>query len=348
MGSKNSTPAPDPKLVEAQIRSLDKQNEAIDAMQALSQEMAPLQRAQLEQSMAQTAQNMAQADVLQQWNEADRDYLIGKRSQLDGMHTRMLQDANNYSEEDRRRQLAAQSDSDVAQAFHVARDTNTRAAQRMGVNPNDGRMAAQGAQLAASEALARVQGRKIAGDTARTEGRQLVDRAANALAGFPAMSTGTVGTGTGVLGAGVGAMGAGVSAFQQGMSGLYQPYRDVAGAAGQMGSNATSAYNSQVNAYQAGQQSGDGFGMLLGLAGKAIFSDRRLKKNIQLVGKDERTGLNIYEYEFKNGDGTRWRGVMADEVKQKYPGAVISMRNGFDMVDYSALGVKFEAVKELK
>ena len=88
MGSKNSTPAPDPKLVEAQIRSLDKQNDAIDAMQALSQEMAPLQRAQLEQSMAQMAQHMAQADVLQQWNEADREYLLGKRSQLDGMHMR--------------------------------------------------------------------------------------------------------------------------------------------------------------------------------------------------------------------------------------------------------------------
>ena len=344
MGSKNSTPAPDPRLVEAQIRSLDKQNEAIDAMQALSQEMAPLQRAQLEQSMEQTAQNMAQAERLQQWNEDDREYLLGKRGQLDGMHSRMLQDANNYSEEDRRRQLAAQSDSDVAQAFRVSRDSSMRDATRMGVNPNDGRMASQGAQLAASEALARVQGRKMAGDTARAEGRQLVDRAANALAGFPAMSTGTVGTGAGVLGSGVGAMGAGVSAFQSGMSGMYQPYRDIAGAAGQMGSNATSAYNAQVNAYQAGQQQGDGFGLLLGLGAKALFSDRRLKTNIERVGVDGRTGLNIYEYEFKNGDGTRWRGVMADEVREKYPHAVMRMENGFDAVDYSALGMKVEVV----
>ncbi len=218
-----------------------------------------------------------------------------------------------------------------------------RDATRMGVNPNDGRMAAQGAQLAASEALARVQGRKLAGDTARAEGRQLVDRAANALAGFPAMSTGTVGTGAGVLGAGVGAMGAGTSAFQQGMSGMYQPYRDIAGAAGQMGSNATSAYNAQANYAQSQQQQGDGFGMLLGLGARALFSDRRLKTNIVLVGKDGRTGLNVYEYEFKNGNGQRWRGVMADEVREKYPRAVFRVGE-FDAVDYAALGMKVEAV----
>ena len=202
-GKGSSTPAPDPRLVEAQIHSLGVQDEAIQSMQRLSEEMAPLQRQQLEQSIQQSSQ-------LWDWNAADREYSLERRDKLTGIQDRILADANAYSEEDRRRQLAAQSDSDVAQAFHVARDTNTRAMQRMGVNPNDGRSAAQGAQLAASEALARVQGRRIAGDTARAEGRQLVDRAANVMAGYPAMSTGTVGQGTGT-------MGAGVSAFQTGM-----------------------------------------------------------------------------------------------------------------------------------
>ena len=330
MGGKNDSPAPDPRLTEAQIRSLDQQNNILNRYMAMAEELQPLQRQQLQQSIDQSNQ-------LWNWNAADREYALERRDKLSGIQDSILADANSYNEEDRRRQLAAQSDSDVAQAFHAARDTNTRAAQRMGVNPNDGRMAAQGAQLAASEALARVQGRKVAGDTARTEGRQLVDRAANVMAGYPAMSTGAVGQGTST-------MGAGVSAFQQGMSGLGQPYQTGAGMAGQMGQNATSAYNAQANYAQSQQDSGDGFGMLLGLGARALFSDRRLKTNIERVGVDGRTGLNIYEYEFKNGDGTRWRGVMADEVREKYPHAVMRMENGFDAVDYSALGMKVEVV----
>lgn len=328
-GGKNDSPAPDPRLTEAQIRSLDKQNQAIDAMQALAQEMAPLQREQLQQSINQSRQ-------LWDWNAADREYSLERRDKLTGIQDRLLADASRHNEEQQRQKLAAQSDADVALSFGSARDTNTRAMQRMGVNPNDGRSAAQGAQLAASEALARVQGRRIAGDTARAEGRQLVDRAANAMAGYPAMSTGAVGQGSGVMGAGVGA-------FQQGMSGMYQPYRDVAGAAGNMGQTATSAYNAQANYAQSQQDNGDGFGMLLGLGAKALFSDRRLKTNIVLVGVDERTGLNIYEYEFKNGNGQRWRGVMADEVREKYPQAVFRVGE-FDSVDYAALGMKVEAV----
>lgn len=330
-GKGNSTPAPDPRLVEAQIHSLGVQDEALQSMQRLSEEMSPLQRQQLQQSIEQGQQ-------LWDWNAADRDYTLERRGRLTGIQDKILAEANTYSAEDRRRQLAAQSDSDVAQAFRASRDATMREATRMGVNPNDGRMAAQGAQLAASEALARVQGRRQANDAAHLEGRQLTDRAANTLAGYPTMSTGTVGQGTGT-------MGAGVSAFQQGLSGMYQPYRDIASAAGNMGSNATSMYGTQANAYNQSQQQGDGFGMLLGLGARALFSDRRLKTGIRLVGRDARTGLNIYEFAFKGERaGRRWRGVMADEVRESYPHAVHRCSCGFDAVDYAALGLAMQAV----
>ena len=70
-------------------------------------------------------------------------------------------------------------------------------------------------------------------------------------------------------------------------------------------------------------------------------SDRRLKKNIDLVGKSD-SGVNIYEFDYKDnsyGDG-RYVGVMADEV----PYASIQMSNGYLNVDYSKLDVNFRRI----
>ena len=68
-------------------------------------------------------------------------------------------------------------------------------------------------------------------------------------------------------------------------------------------------------------------------------SDRRLKKNINNIGKSP-SGLNIYSFEYKNpinGIGL-FQGVMSDEIPQE---AVIN--NGeYDMVDYSMLDVEFK------
>jgi hypothetical protein len=71
------------------------------------------------------------------------------------------------------------------------------------------------------------------------------------------------------------------------------------------------------------------------------WSDRRLKKNISLIGKSSR-GLNIYSFEYKtpiHGDGM-FQGVMSDEV----PGYAVINNNGYDMVDYSVLDVEFKNI----
>ena len=68
-------------------------------------------------------------------------------------------------------------------------------------------------------------------------------------------------------------------------------------------------------------------------------SDRKLKKNIIKIGESP-SGLNIYEFEYKNPiDGVGlFQGVMSDEVPKN---AVIN--NGeFDMVNYSMLDVEFK------
>jgi hypothetical protein len=77
-----------------------------------------------------------------------------------------------------------------------------------------------------------------------------------------------------------------------------------------------------------------------GSAGRGMFSDRKLKKNIKLIGKSKQ-GINIYIFEYINkifGDGI-FQGAMADEVN---PNAVIEHPNGYKMIDYSMIDVKFK------
>ena len=73
--------------------------------------------------------------------------------------------------------------------------------------------------------------------------------------------------------------------------------------------------------------------------GKLFGSDRKLKQNISLIGKSPK-GINIYTFKYIDksfGEGT-YQGVMSDEVPSS---AVIKHVNGYDMVDYSQLDVKF-------
>tara|TARA_Y100000401_G_scaffold15199_3_gene10311 strand:+ start:814 stop:1530 length:717 start_codon:yes stop_codon:yes gene_type:complete len=98
----------------------------------------------------------------------------------------------------------------------------------------------------------------------------------------------------------------------------------------------------QVNAHNAARQAN--MQMTAQLAGSAMMafgSDRRLKKNINLVGKSPK-GLNIYEFEYKDkslGEG-RYSGVMADEV----PNATLKDKNGYLYVDYNKIDVEFKRV----
>ena len=62
--------------------------------------------------------------------------------------------------------------------------------------------------------------------------------------------------------------------------------------------------------------------------------------NIELVGRDERTGLSLYEFNYIDMPTRRFRGVMADEVEKLYPDAVMTMEDGFKAVHYAALGME--------
>jgi hypothetical protein len=80
-----------------------------------------------------------------------------------------------------------------------------------------------------------------------------------------------------------------------------------------------------------------GGGSLIGSAFGA--SDRRLKENIKPVGA--RNGHSLYEFSYK-GEPDRWIGVMADEVQQIDPAAVVEGDDGYLLVNYGRLGFPME------
>lgn len=106
-----------------------------------------------------------------------------------------------------------------------------------------------------------------------------------------------------------------------------------------------SNYQSQM------QQSNAQMGGMFGLGGTLAMgamkyglpllaaSDRRLKSEIVRIGTTTH-GLPHYEYTIF---GKRQRGVMADEAKEVMPEAVMRHPLGFDMVNYTMLGVPYGA-----
>ena len=88
-------------------------------------------------------------------------------------------------------------------------------------------------------------------------------------------------------------------------------------------------------------------GKAIGLAANvaSLFSDRRLKTNIEKVGELP-DGLEIYEWDYLPIEGRiaeylpegRQRGVMADQVAELRPWALGPVIDGYATVNYSALG----------
>ena len=80
--------------------------------------------------------------------------------------------------------------------------------------------------------------------------------------------------------------------------------------------------------------------------GGGFPSDRKLKKNIKLIGVSKNR-INIYSFEYKNTDIGQgiFKGVMADEVEH-IKEAVKIHKDGYKIVNYSADGidVEFDAI----
>ena len=118
----------------------------------------------------------------------------------------------------------------------------------------------------------------------------------------------------------------------QGYTGANVNAAPVYQATSDQAANAMNIYGQQMAARNAnmaalGNVAGAGMGMF------SFTSDIRLKSNIERVGTHP-LGIGVYEYDI---DGHRERGVMAQEVLNVKPEAVLMGDDGFYMVNYGAL-----------
>ena len=126
---------------------------------------------------------------------------------------------------------------------------------------------------------------------------------------------------------------------QQGAAGLQQMEADRQ--ATQLGMSMQQVGNAQQAIAANKAMIGQIIGGVTSAVGSIAASDRRLKKNINKIGRSP-SGLNIYSFEYINdsyGSGV-YQGVMSDEVPLE---AVIN--NGkYDMVNYNVLDVEFKQI----
>lgn len=315
MGGKSS-PAPDYTPMAAISK------EQLDFAKLQYNEMKPLAQRIADQQIAAQDQQMQQA----------QDYYNYQRNTFRPVEQGLVRQAQEFNTEAYREQMARDAAAASAQAFGQTQAMTSRAAAARGINMNSGAglaMQSQGALgLAAQRAGAMTGARNQAQQVGWARQMDVTGLGRNLAGASTAAYQGATGAGTSGLNTSM----APGSQYQQGLAGAATTY-------GNMAQGQASMYNAGVNAQ------GQMYGAVLGAgATLAARSDRRLKEDVKLVGVDERTGLNLYEFTYKNGAGTKYIGVMADEAKVKYPNAVFTMPDGYDAVNYTALGIEFKQI----
>jgi hypothetical protein len=273
----------------------------------------------------QIAAQQQQMDFAQQ----DRERLLGLYRPLEDQ---FIAEAQAFNTDARRQELAGQAAAASGRAFENLQAQQRRGLAARGVNPNSG--AARGADRAAllEQSAQRAAAMTGARTSARQEGRAL--QAAAIGLGNPLATT--------ALQAYSGATGAGSA----GINTAQQPGTMYMQGLGQAASSQANMLNMQNQAYMQGVATqGEMLGTALG-AGLGVYgavSDRRLKENIIAVGEYPELDLTKYQFNYI-GDDRVFEGVMADEVMERYPEAVIEMDNGYFAVDYESLGIQMEEV----
>lgn len=254
-------------------------------------------------------------------------------------------------------ELAGQAAAGARRELGITKDIRRRDLERRGVNPFSARALGDSRALAIDEANAVNSAffkTKMAAEQLGLANKMQLYGGMRGLAGLGATNAGIA---TSALGATSGAAGS--------MSGIGS---NMVGAAGSSVAANNQAFNSMMGGMSAGigglgqysqlrqsaaqiNNAANPFPALLG-AGATLgaawigASDRRLKTDILWVGVHEGTGLAVYEFAYKGLPG-RWRGVMADEVEQHYPEAVITSNdeNAYKFVNYKLLGMEMVPVQ---
>lgn len=245
-----------------------------------------------------------------------------------------------YSEPEEYERQAQSAMGDVINRSQAEQGNLNRLLASRGIDPTSGAATAGAYQNQILSAAAGAAASNRARDVARQMGMQLKSGAADFASGRPASNVGMFSSGAGnASSASYGAANSSIGAANQGAALPMSGYNLGANVYGQQMSTYGQLAAAQA---QADATSAAGFGQFLGAVGAAYLgkpptpSDCRLKKGIVRIGTHA-TGVGIYEYEYVWGGG-RQVGVMADEVENVIPAAVVTGRDGFKSVHYGMLG----------
>jgi hypothetical protein len=334
MGGK-SQPAPDYSAMAAAtergIATADRLgNRQMDFAQRQYDEMKPLAERIYNQQLTAQDQQMRQA----------QDYYDYQQKTFRPVEQGLVADAQRFNTDAYKEGLARDASAAAGRAFGTTQAMSQRANASMGINPNSGRAMSMSNQ----SNLGLAAGRANAMTGARNQADQL---------GF-ARRMDVTGLGRNLAGASAAAYGGANNSGSVGLNSAMAPGNQYSSAYGQ-GANyrmgganmgiqgQANILNSQTSTFNTGQQlESEVFGTMLGggLTAAMKFSDRRLKENIEVVGRDERTMLPLYEFEYIGGSGKRYLGVMSDDVKTRFPEMVTTMPDGYEAVNYAGLGIE--------
>ena len=326
MGGK-SQPAPDYSGMESVAR------EQLRFSKQQYADMRPIVEQISQSQIAAQEQQMQQAG----------DYYQYQQETFRPLEQGLVAQAQEFNTDAYRQAQAQEASAAAARAFGTARDSTARYQAARGVNPASGAARGAGLQTQLQEAAMRAQGMTGARNQAQQLGYARQLDAAGLGRGLAGASTAAY---SGAVGAGTQASNVAQSAganYQAGLAGAGQTY-------GNMASSQASVYAAGLNAQ------GEMFGSIVGAAGTlgsgymgmlgAKNSDMRLKENVSEIGKDPYTGLNLYHFSYINDpDSTMYEGVMAQEVLNFMPEAVVLNEDGYYAVNYSMLGLEMKQVE---
>lgn len=337
---KSSAPAPDYRPVAEASR------ESAQIMAGLGREQlgfARQQYAEISPYLRQIAEQQmkAQDEQMRQANE----YYRYQTETFRPVERGLVAEAQKFNTEEYRNQMAQQAAADAGRAFGLTQQASQRASAAMGVNPASGRFA--GMQQQTDNQLAAQRAGAMTG--ARQQAQQLgyarrLD-AAGLGRGLPGASSAAYGQATA---AGTAAGGSFMAPGTQ-FANIFGSGAGIVGQGQQIrmqGLNQILGTQGQIYAADASKPSvfGSIIGAGLGTLASGGFSDFRLKENIEEVGVDPRTNLNLYHFNYIDDPHTRWQGVMAHEVEEHYPEAVSESPYGYKMVNYDVLGIRMKKV----
>ena len=320
---------------------------AADKMSALGQEQLDFAKLQYEENnplMQEIAKKQGLA--MDQQLAQGKDYYDYLRNTYRPVEQGIVADAMAFDTDAYRNQLATKAAADSGIAFNRTRQANERAMASMGVNPNSGRFQGMAQQSGLMQAANRAGAMTGARERAQQTGYARKLDAAGLGRGLSGASTAAYGS---AIGAGSQAAGNYGMAGQQYMGGMNQGSATIGSGLNMQLSGLGNVLNNQTK-YAMTEADNSVMGDIGGLMGagaslysSGIFSDRRLKDNIEFAGVDEGTGLNLYDFNYK-WNPKRFRGVMAQEVKEMYPEAVYDSGAGWMGVYYDMLGIQMKEV----